>query len=108
MLDPDEFLSEYGVRSLSRCHLEHPYVLSRDGKSYKIGYEPAEATVRIMGGNSNWRGPVWFPMNYLLIESLQKFYQYHGSGCRVECPTGSGQEMSILGVADMLTRRLIS
>jgi len=107
MLDPQEFFSEHGVRALSRCHLEEPYVLERNGKTYKIGYEPGEATVRIMGGNSNWRGPIWLPMNYLIIESLQKFHQYYGADYKVECPTGSGEEMSILAVADMLSSRLI-
>lgn len=108
MLDPDEFLSDYGIRGLSKYHEKHPYVLEQDGKKYSIGYEPAESLVRIMGGNSNWRGPVWFPMNYLIIESLQKFHQYYGSDYLVECPTGSGKQCSILSVADMLSDRLVS
>jgi len=107
MLDPEEFLSDFGVRALSRYHLEHPYILEADGKRYDISYEPAEATVKIMGGNSNWRGPIWFPMNYLIIESLQKFHQYYGKDYTVECPTGSGQHMSILAVADMISDRLM-
>mmetsp|Transcript_150815 Transcript_150815/g.482748 ORF Transcript_150815/g.482748 Transcript_150815/m.482748 type:complete len:447 (+) Transcript_150815:2922-4262(+) len=108
MLDPKEFLSEYGIRALSRHHLDHPYVLECDGHRYEIGYEAAESSVRIMGGNSNWRGPIWFPMNYLIIESLQKFHQYYGNEYLVECPTGSGQQTSILGVADMLSERLVN
>jgi len=107
MLDPKEFLSDYGVRALSRYHLEHPYVLECEGERYEIGYEAAESSVRIMGGNSNWRGPIWFPMNYLIIESLQKFHQYYGNDYLVECPTGSGQKKSILGVSDEISDRLI-
>jgi len=107
MLDPKEFLSDFGVRALSRYHLEHPFVLEHDGQHYEIGYEAAESSVRIMGGNSNWRGPIWFPMNYLIIESLQKFHQYYGSDYLVECPTGSGQQMPILGVADTISERLV-
>lgn len=107
MLDPEEFLSEFGIRALSRAHKEKPYVLEHSGKSYSIRYEPAEASVKIMGGNSNWRGPIWFPMNYLIVESLQKFHQYYGSDYKVECPTGSGNMMNCLEVADFLTERLI-
>merc|ERR1712137_1399507 len=106
MLDPQEFLSEFGIRSLSRSHLENPYVLKHEDKEYRIGYEPAEATVRIMGGNSNWRGPIWVPMNYLIVESLQKFHQYYGDSYKLECPSGSGQEMSLMTVADSLSDRL--
>eukprot|EP00927_Polykrikos_kofoidii_P048892 TRINITY_DN43066_c0_g1_i1.p1 TRINITY_DN43066_c0_g1~~TRINITY_DN43066_c0_g1_i1.p1 ORF type:complete len:1035 (+),score=174.69 TRINITY_DN43066_c0_g1_i1:89-3106(+) len=107
MLDPKEFLSDFGIRALSRYHLDNPYVLEEDGKRYEVGYEPAEASVRIMGGNSNWRGPIWFPMNYLIIESLQKFHQYYGTEYPIECPTGSGQMSSILDIANMLSDRLI-
>jgi hypothetical protein len=107
MLSPDEFLSDFGIRALSRAHKDKPYVLEHGGKSYSIRYEPAEASVKIMGGNSNWRGPVWFPMNYLIVESLQKFHQYYGADYKVECPTGSGNMMSCLDVADFLTERLI-
>mmetsp|Transcript_54358 Transcript_54358/g.116068 ORF Transcript_54358/g.116068 Transcript_54358/m.116068 type:complete len:991 (+) Transcript_54358:154-3126(+) len=106
MLDPKEFLSDYGVRALSRYHLDNPYVLECDGHKYEIGYEAAESKVRIMGGNSNWRGPIWMPMNYLIVESLQKFHQYYGENYLVECPTGSGKKSSILGVSDMLSDRL--
>src|SRR5205823_6049172 len=88
MLDENEFLSPYGIRSLSRAHHEHPYVLHVGGGSYEVCYEPAESTTGLFGGNSNWRGPIWFPMNYLLIESLQKFHHYFGDAFQVECPTG--------------------
>jgi len=104
MLDPMEFLSDYGVRGLSKYHDQNPYAF---GDGPPLRYAPAEATVIIMGGNSNWRGPVWFPINYLLIESLQKFHQYYGDDYLVECPTGSGNKMSILKIADELSERLI-
>merc|ERR1712183_1143506 len=108
MLDPSEFLSDYGIRGLSKFHEKQPYVLEIDGKSTsRVIYEPGESALRIMGGNSNWRGPVWFPMNYLIIESLQKFHQFYGSDHLVECPTGSGKQCSILAVADMLSDRLV-
>jgi len=107
MLDPEEFLSEYGVRALSRYHLKNPFVLDCEGHRYEIGYEAAESSVKIMGGNSNWRGPIWFPMNYLIIESLQKFHQYYGSDYHIECPTGSGNKMPILEIADEISKRLV-
>ena len=106
MLDETEFLSEYGVRSLSRNHLDHPYVLSRDGKSFSISYEPAESTSGLFGGNSNWRGPIWFPVNFLIIESLQKFHHYYGDDFKVECPTGSGEFSTLNDVAKELSQRL--
>jgi hypothetical protein len=107
MLDPEEFLSDHGVRSLSRYHRDHPYVLTIDGATYTVDYEPAESTTGLFGGNSNWRGPVWFPINYLLIEALQKFHHYYSDDFRVECPTGSGKFLSIREIADELSRRLI-
>src|SRR6476620_7660187 len=91
LLDPAEFLSDYGVRSVSKFHKEHPYVLTVRGEQKVISYEPGESQTNIFGGNSNWRGPVWMPINYLLIESLQKFHHYYGDDFKVECPTGSGQ-----------------
>ena len=107
MLDPAEFLSDYGIRSLSKYHADHPYVLNVDGTAHTVCYEPAESRTELFGGNSNWRGPIWFPINYLLIESLQKFYFYYGDDFKVECPTGSGQYLNLKEVAEDLSRRLI-
>jgi hypothetical protein len=107
MLDPNEFLSDYGIRSVSKYHKEHPYVLTVRGQSRVVNYEPAESQTGIFGGNSNWRGPIWFPINYLLIESLQQFHHYYGDDFKVECPTGSGQFMHLRQVADELSNRLI-
>jgi hypothetical protein len=106
MLDPSEFLSPFGVRSLSKYHEAHPYTLRLDGAEYSVGYEPAESRTGLFGGNSNWRGPVWMPVNYLIIESLQKFHHYYGDDFRVECPTGSGQFLSLAEIASELSRRL--
>ena len=107
MLDPNEFLSDHGVRSLSKFHQNHPYSLTVRGEEKIVNYEPAESESGIFGGNSNWRGPVWFPINYLLIESLQQFHHYYGDDFKVECPTGSGQFMHLREVADELSNRLI-
>jgi hypothetical protein len=106
MLDEREFLSEYGVRALSRSHHDEPYVFSHNGQSSVVRYEPAESSSGLFGGNSNWRGPIWFPTNYLLIESLQKFHHYYGDDFKVECPTGSGQFVTLNDVATDLSRRL--
>jgi hypothetical protein len=106
MLDENEFLSPYGIRAVSRVHKERPYVFSVGGADYHVGYEPAESSTGLFGGNSNWRGPIWFPVNYLLIESLQKFHHYLGDGFQVECPTGSGRYMNLWEVAAELSRRL--
>ena len=106
MLDESEFLSEYGVRALSKYHERHPYVFNHAGKRLSVRYEPAESGSGVFGGNSNWRGPVWFPVNYLLIESLQKFHHYYGDDLRVECPTGSGIEVTLEDVAEELILRL--
>jgi hypothetical protein len=106
MLDPDEFLSDYGVRALSRYHLDHPYTFDLDGERHTVRYTPAESDTELFGGNSNWRGPIWFPVNYLLIESLQRFHHYYGDDFKVECPTRSGRKTSLLEVADDLGRRL--
>ncbi len=106
LLDPDEFLSPFGVRALSRHHERHPYVVSRDGLTHSVDYEPGESTTPLFGGNSNWRGPVWFPVNYLLIESLRTMHRYFGDTYRVECPTGSGRWQTLAEVADELGRRL--
>jgi hypothetical protein len=106
MLDEREFLSPHGIRSMSAVHRERPYVLHVDGITYTVSYEPGESSTGLFGGNSNWRGPVWFPINYLLIEALQKFHHYYGDGFRVECPSGSGQMLTLGEVATELSRRL--
>ncbi|BAY49970.1 hypothetical protein SAMD00079811_75990 (plasmid) [Scytonema sp. HK-05] len=107
MLDENEFLGSYGIRALSKFHASNPYVLEVHGNEYRVDYEPAESTTGVFGGNSNWRGPVWFPMNYLIIESLQKYHHYLGDDFKVECPTGSGQMMTLWQVANELSQRLI-
>ncbi|MGD2049456.1 MAG: glucosidase, partial [Chloroflexota bacterium] len=106
MLDEDEFLSPYGIRSLSKYHQEHPYIFELDGKSYTVNYEPAESRTWLFGGNSNWRGPIWFPTNYLIVESLRTFHRYYGDDLKVEYPTGSGREMTLAEVAEALSQRL--
>ena len=107
MLDEDEFLSPFGVRALSRYHAAHPYVLNVDGNTYAIAYEPAESATGLFGGNSNWRGPIWFPVNYLIIEALREFDAYYSSDFRVEAPTRSGRYLSLGEIADEVSRRLI-
>jgi hypothetical protein len=106
MLDETQFLSAQGVRSLSKFHEQHPFRYETGGQTYEVAYWPAESRSGLFGGNSNWRGPVWMPLNYLLIESLQKFHHYYGDDFKIECPTGSGNFISINQVADELTRRL--
>jgi hypothetical protein len=106
MLDQSEFLSDYGVRALSRHHLEHPYTFHWNGESFTVEYQPGESTSGLFGGNSNWRGPIWMPVNYLVIESLQKFHHYYGDDFKVECPTGSGRYHTIDEVAGELATRL--
>jgi len=106
MLDETEFLSPYGVRALSRAHLDQPYVFSSRGFFQAVYYEPGESRSGAFGGNSNWRGPIWFPVNYLIIESLQKFHHYYGDDFKIECPTGSGKMLTINGVAHELANRL--
>ena len=95
VLDEAEFLSPYGIRALSRVHREHPYVLRVDGREYRVDYEPAESSSDLFGGNSNWRGPVWFPVNHLLIESLQKLDHFYRDSMKVPCPTGSGPDLTL-------------
>jgi hypothetical protein len=107
MLDENEFLSPHGIRALSRVHEEQPYVLCAGGTEYRVGYEPAESRTGLFGGNSNWRGPVWFPLNFLLIESLKKLHQGYQESFRVECPTGSGNYLTLLEVAEEISRRLM-
>jgi hypothetical protein len=106
MLDENEFLSPYGIRALSRFHKDNPYVLIVNGTEHRVDYEPAESSSGLFGGNSNWRGPIWFPVNYLLIESLQKFHHFYGDDLKVECPTGSGNLMNLWEVSQELSRRL--
>ena len=106
MLDEDEFLGPYGIRALSRYHAHHPYVLHIQGQDYGVQYQPAESNTGTFGGNSNWRGPVWMPINVLLIRALLSFYLYYGDSFRIECPTGSGHEMNLFEVAREITRRL--
>jgi hypothetical protein len=106
MLDEREFLSPYGIRALSRVHQDHPYTIQVNGMVHRVDYEPAESSTGLFGGNSNWRGPIWFPVNYLIIESLQKFHHYLGDDYKVECPTGSGRMMTLWEVAAEISRRL--
>ncbi|HTQ98282.1 MAG TPA: hypothetical protein VMH89_15830, partial [Candidatus Acidoferrum sp.] len=106
MLDETEFFSPHGIRALSRFHLDHPYEVRVNDHINRVDYEPAESTSGIFGGNSNWRGPVWFPLNYLLIESLQKFHHYYGEDFKVECPTHSQKEVDLWEVSAEISRRL--
>jgi hypothetical protein len=107
MLDEDKFLSDYGLRSLSKEHETHPFTFSADGQIYKVSYQPGESTSGMFGGNSNWRGPIWFPVNYLMIESLQKYHYYYGDKLQVELPYGSGKKTTLNDVAAKLSRRLV-
>src|SRR5262249_47897171 len=106
MLDENEFLSPYGIRSVSKFHHEQPYSIRVNGAEHRVDYEPAESSTGLFGGNSNWHGPIWFPVNYLIVESLQKFHHYLGDRYKVECPTGSGQMMTLWEVATEISRRL--
>ena len=106
VLDENEFLSPYGIRAISRYHLDHPYVLYEHGKEYRVSYLPAESDTGMFGGNSNWRGPIWMPVNVLLIRALLNFYPYYGDAFRIECPTGSGRMMNLFEVAEEIVRRL--
>jgi hypothetical protein len=106
MLDPEEFLGEYGVRAVSRYHKAHPYTYWVDGHALSVDYEPGESRSRLFGGNSNWRGPIWLPVNFLIIEALQKFHHYYGDDFKIECPTGSGDYLTLDQVAEELLNRL--
>ena len=106
MLDEDEFLSPYGIRSISKYHAEHPYVVHVGGVEYRVDYLPAESNSGMFGGNSNWRGPIWFPINFLLIRGLVHLYAYYGDEFTIECPTGSGQQMTLWEVSQELAGRL--
>jgi hypothetical protein len=106
MLDENEFLSEFGIRSLSRFHADHPYVFNAGGQEYRVNYLPAESDTGMFGGNSNWRGPIWMPVNALIIRALLQYYSYYGNEFTVECPTGSGRMMNLYQVAEEISRRL--
>ncbi len=108
MLDESEFLSPYGIRSLSRYHADHPYAFSAGGQVYRVGYLPAESDTGMFGGNSNWRGPIWMPVNGLIVRALLNYYLYYGNDFTVECPTGSGRQMNLYQVAEEISRRLAS
>ena len=108
MLDEERFLSPHGIRSLSHWHKDHPYVLSVHAEQYRVEYMPAESTNGMFGGNSNWRGPVWMPINALIIRALLVRYRYYGNAFTIECPTGSGVQMTLFEVAQELSRRLVS
>ena len=107
MLDENEFLSPYGIRAISKCHGEHPFKLQINEHSYSVDYEPGESTNKLFGGNSNWRGPIWMPINVLIIEALQKYNFYYGDNFKIECPTGSGNFMNLWEVSQELSRRLV-
>ena len=107
MLDEAEFLSDHGIRSLSKYHREHPFVVHIKDTEFRVDYEPAESSSGLFGGNSNWRGPIWFPTNFLLIEALQNFHFFYGDAYRVEFPTGSGKLMTLWDIATDLSHRLI-
>jgi hypothetical protein len=107
MLDETEFFGDYGIRAVSKYHGEHPYTFDVNGSQFRVDYEPAESSSGLFGGNSNWRGPIWFPVNFLLIESLQKFHHYLGDDFKIECPTGSGNWLTLWEVASELSQRLI-
>jgi hypothetical protein len=108
MLDEEEFLSPYGIRALSRYHRDHPYVLNVHGQEYRVAYLPAESDTGMFGGNSNWRGPIWMPVNALLLRALLNFYLFYGDSFKVECPTGSGKMMNLFEVAAEIGNRLTS
>jgi hypothetical protein len=107
VFDEGQFLSPHGLRALSKWHEDHPYVFEVDGHENEVRYEPAESSSGMFGGNSNWRGPVWFPVNYLMIESLQKFHHYYGDSLKTEVPRNSGTEVDLRQAADELARRLV-
>ena len=108
MLDENEFLSDHGLRALSKYHEAHPYILEMDNNWFSIHYTPGESDTTLFGGNSNWRGPVWMPMNYLLIESLKRFHDYYGDDFRIEYPTHSGNLFTLKEISDKLAERVIS
>lgn len=108
MLDENEFLGDHGIRSISKFHEQHPYVLNVHGEEFRVDYLPAESNTGMFGGNSNWRGPMWIPTNVMLIRALQQFYLYYGDTFKVECPTGSGTMMNLFEVSQEISNRIIS
>ena len=108
MLDENEFLGPHGIRSISKFHERNPYVFHVDGQEYRVDYLPAESNTGMFGGNSNWRGPVWMPVNALIIRALQNFYLYYGDNFKIECPTGSGRLMNLFEVSKEISDRLVS
>jgi hypothetical protein len=106
MLDENEFLSPHGIRAISQYHADHPYVVHVGGQEYRVNYLPAESDTGMFGGNSNWRGPIWMPVNVVLIRSLLQFYVYYGDNFTIECPTGSGNLMNLFDVAKEIANRL--
>src|SRR5262249_44584748 len=106
MLDENEFLSPYGLRALSRFHADHPYVVNVNGQQFSVSYLPAESDTGMFGGNSNWRGPIWMPVNGLIVRALLQYYSFYGNDFTIECPTGSGNQMNLYQVAEELSRRL--
>ena len=106
MLDENEFLSNYGIRSLSRYHADHPYRITVEGYEYKVAYLPGESDTGMFGGNSNWRGPIWMPVNALIIRALLQYHAYYGDNFKIECPTGSGKQMNLYQVAENISKRL--
>jgi hypothetical protein len=108
LLDETQFLAEWGIRALSKYHEKNPYSVTIRGIEYKIQYEPGDSTSDMFGGNSNWRGPLWMPINYIIIQSIRHFGEFYGNELEVECPTGSGKKMNLIQVAEELTRRLIT
>lgn len=108
MLDEKEFLSDYGIRSISRAHAEDPYLFVLGGQEYRVEYQPAESNTAMFGGNSNWRGPIWMPMNMMIVRSLLNLYAFYGDSFTIECPTGSGRWMNLYGVSEEIANRLAS
>ena len=108
LLHEEEFLSEGGIRALSKYHKDNPYSVKIDGQDYSIQYDPGDSTSNLFGGNSNWRGPVWMPINYLIIRSIRKYGEFYGDHLKVECPVGSGTMLNLTEVSQVLTQRVIS
>jgi hypothetical protein len=106
MLDEDEFFSRFGLRSVSRVHREHPYIFRVGNEEHRVDYVPGEGTSYLFGGNSNWRGPIWFPINFLIVEALERYHLFYGESFKVECPTGSGKMATLKQVSEDLSRRL--